>query len=259
MSDSLTYKKDGNKLKLTGTLDEYSNLKSVFNCELEKIHLDMSKVIRANASGIRSWITHINEFKGMIVLSNCTVAIVELFNEIPRFLGKNIIVESFYAIFYCEECDLEKLFLLKIEENSDKQKEIILESPLCPDCGEIMDKDFDESNYFGFVRKLNYSESLSKDTVNINEDQSHFVRKPLYTHVDLFLPDENNCFQTEPVKLLSENISENGMFLPFFSTLIDEKYLKVGTICKIEFEIPSLEKLKITCRQAVTECFNTKL
>ena len=246
MSDSLCYKKDGNKFILTGTMDEYSNIQSIFECELEQIHLDMSGVTRANASGIRSWITQINRFEGLIILSNCSVAIVELFNEIPRFLGKNTIIKSFYALFYCEECDVEKLFLLKIEESPDKHKEIVIESPFCPDCGEIMDKDFDESNYFGFVKNLNNSESLLQNNLSINEDQSRFERKPLYAHVDLFLPDEKNGFQAEPVKLLSENISEGGMFLLFFSTFIDQKYLKAGTICKVEFEMPALEKLKIT-------------
>ena len=169
-------------------------------------------------------------------------------------IGENSWIETFFAPFYCEECDWEKQSVLHIND-INRESRLINQPVVCPHCSMDMTPDFDEEEYFLFCdyiyeadhredKENKESEQETKESAPKieNEEEREFSqspRKPLKAKVSM---SDLECEGT-PYTMFSENISRNGLFLT--------TYLKfeLGTNFRIEFMLP----LKSAFHNIVTE------
>jgi DNA-directed RNA polymerase subunit RPC12/RpoP len=66
------------------------------------------------------------------------------------FFRKGASIQSFYAPYYCESCGKEN----KIHLKADQVKNRKAPKMECPKCGEEMDFDAIEAQYFSFLGKV---------------------------------------------------------------------------------------------------------
>ena len=103
-----------------------------------------------NSCGIREWIKYIQEVEGADVFYvNCPQIVIEQVNMVHGFIRKGIVVESFYAPYYCVGCDVAKKILLKSSEM------ISLKAPIihCDECKNVLEFDAIEKQYFSFLNQ----------------------------------------------------------------------------------------------------------
>ena len=151
MSD-LEIKREGNIISITGIIDEHSDFSNIFDRIEGTCIVNMEGISRVNSCGVREWAHAVAETNLKIKYINCPPAIVEQFNMVPEFLGENTDVISFYARYYCEDCDIEELFLIETNRlllNADR-----LTAPefVC-ECGAIFEFDDEEDEYFMFLEE----------------------------------------------------------------------------------------------------------
>ena len=115
ISDVLSVIKENNIVYLKGIIDETVNINKIFENFKGHIQLDFSDVININSCGVREWCHYVNALEGDIELVNCPSFIVEQASMIPEFLGKAKI-KTFFADYYCENCNWEKIVLTSVTE-----------------------------------------------------------------------------------------------------------------------------------------------
>ena len=138
-------------VELIGAIDEDSDFKELSGLEQNNIVFDFDKVSMINSCGIREWIKFLETIpeKINIVYRNCPQIIIEQINMVHGFFRKGASIESFYAPYYCEKCGKENKMHLK----SDQVKNRKAPKLECPTCGEDMDFDAIEAQYFSFLGK----------------------------------------------------------------------------------------------------------
>ena len=149
MSD-LEIKKEGNVISVSGVIDEHSDFTGIFDGIEASCVIDMGGIRRINSCGVREWVNIMRTTDMEIEYVNCPTAVVEQFNMVPEFLGKNARVKSFYARYYCEDCDNEENFLLDVEQYFADPSDVVVPEFIC-DCGSPFEFDDDESEYFMFL------------------------------------------------------------------------------------------------------------
>ena len=103
---------------------------------------------------VREWVNAVKNADVLLEYINCPTAVVEQFNMVPEFLGKNIKVKSFFARYYCEECDIEENMLIDVNEYFPDCNNIEIPEFLC-DCGSPFEFDDDEDEFFMFLEDIN--------------------------------------------------------------------------------------------------------
>lgn len=139
---------------ITGIVDEYADFSSLATCAGQMLYVDFSGVSRVNSSGLRSWIQTIQRNKIQLVLRDCSPSVVEQFAMIPEFVGKNGVVESFYARYQCVSCMHEENHRYQIGVNLDADTlnlDLQLATP-CPQCGDVVELDHHAELYLTFLR-----------------------------------------------------------------------------------------------------------
>ena len=139
-------------VELIGAIDEDSDFKELQGLEQNNIVFDFDKVSMINSCGIREWIKFLETIpeKINIVYRNCPQIIIEQINMVHGFFRKGASIESFYAPYYCEKCGKENKMHLRTDQVKNR-KAPKLE---CPTCGEEMDFDAIEAQYFSFLGKV---------------------------------------------------------------------------------------------------------
>ena len=115
---------------------------------MKKYFFDFEKVKLINSCGIRDWIKLLDELNSaQIIYSNCPQIIIEQINMVHGFIRPGIIIESFYAPYFCESCDDEKKVLIK------KAEMFSFNAPIkkCTKCLNQLDFDAIEKQYFSFL------------------------------------------------------------------------------------------------------------
>ena len=244
---SFRYSKDGNEAKLFGPFDERSNFEGLFDSDFDEMFFELEGIDKLNAHGVRSWVKELRAFEGKVFLRRCSIPVTEQLSLIPEFLGKNTWVESFYAPFYCEDCDFEENVLLILGENFDSSSEEIKVPVICPYCEDEMEPDFDLKEYFFFVREMKGSnkavihpavkaqEKSEKRQKAMESTGDEKKRKPLLTRV--FLPTADNKYVGSAYTMFSENISSDGLFIA------THMKLKVYDKIKVELKVPVNDSL----------------
>ncbi len=77
--------------------------------------IDVSEIERINSCGVRDWVNWLGKAEkngASFVLVECSPAIVAQINLVNNFTGQGV-VKSFYAPYFCPNCDIEKALLVE--------------------------------------------------------------------------------------------------------------------------------------------------
>jgi anti-anti-sigma regulatory factor len=150
---AVTRKDDVTWVKLGGVIDEDNDLGAL----ADKIGdgtavIDVSEIERINSCGVRDWVNWLGKTEkngANVVLVECSPAIVAQINLVNNFTGQGV-VKSFYAPYFCPNCDIEKALLV---ETTDVQGMRPFQAPSCrcDECDGPMDFDDMEDSYFAFL------------------------------------------------------------------------------------------------------------
>ena len=144
--------KKKNTVIISGIINEFSEFGNVFNDIKKAIRVDMSGVERINSCGIRAWVQAIRDIPQDIIYFNCPPVVIESFNMVPEFLGSKSKVESFFARYYCDKCDIEKMFFLIVKDYLKKYPDLNAPEYNCK-CGMLFEFDDNEDEFFMFLNK----------------------------------------------------------------------------------------------------------
>ncbi|MDD4976011.1 MAG: hypothetical protein PHY93_16775 [Bacteriovorax sp.] len=134
--------------ELIGVIDEDSIFDKIQNLKMNKYVFDFNKVSMINSCGIREWIKYLQGLDGAeIKYINCPQIIVEQVNMVHGFIRKGIVVESFFAPYFCSNCDTEKKILLKNVEVANSKTPV----KQCNTCKSDLEFDAIEKQYFSFL------------------------------------------------------------------------------------------------------------
>ena len=139
-------------VELVGAIDEDADFKELGGLEQKNISFDFDKITMINSCGIREWIKFLETIpeKTDIVYKNCPQIIIEQINMVHGFFRKGASIESFYAPYFCENCNKENKVHLKTEQVKNRKAPKME----CEKCGEDMDFDAIEAQYFSFLGKV---------------------------------------------------------------------------------------------------------
>lgn len=139
-------------VELVGAIDEDADFKELGGLEQKNISFDFDKITMINSCGIREWIKFLETIsdKSNIVYRNCPQIIIEQINMVHGFFRKGASIESFYAPYFCENCNKEN----KVHLRSEQVKNRKAPKMECQTCGEDMDFDAIEAQYFSFLGKV---------------------------------------------------------------------------------------------------------
>jgi len=134
---------------LEGHIDEDSDFGEILELDMECYHFNFEKVEMINSCGIREWITFLGKLKPSCKVSylRCPQVIIEQMNMVNGFVKDGAQIESFYAPYYCENCDSEKAILVKTKDVSSKKAPKVK----CEECENEMEFDGLEDQYFNFM------------------------------------------------------------------------------------------------------------
>lgn len=144
--DEMTY------VKLAGVIDEDNELTEL----TEKIPggtvvIDLADIERINSCGVRDWVNWLGRVEkqgARPVLVECSPAIVAQINLVNNFTGGGV-VKSFFAPYFCPNCDREKVLLVESAEMGPPPHKA--PTCRCDECDGVMDFDDMEDSYFAFL------------------------------------------------------------------------------------------------------------
>jgi len=180
-------------LLLSGKIDEDANLESAIgSIENNFVTIDLSKIVALNSYGVRVWINAFTKFSDReFLFRKVPSVIINQINMISNFLPKNSRIESYYAPYYCEECDVEEDVLYYTDEGPFSIKEEI-----CKKCGSELEFDELEDEYFLFLNNIKKVKKVENSIDKIDTN-----------NYDLIVAIEN---KREFSKKLAEQISKMG-------------------------------------------------
>jgi anti-anti-sigma regulatory factor len=135
--DDVTY------VKLSGVIDEDNELGTLADkLGTGTAVIDVSEIERINSCGVRDWVNWLGKAEkggAKVVLVECSPAIVAQINLVNNFTGQGV-VKSFYAPYFCPNCDLEKVLLVETRDLYSIQP-FKAPSCRCDECDGPMDFD----------------------------------------------------------------------------------------------------------------------
>lgn len=150
---SVQSREDVTFVKLSGVIDEDNELATLADkLGAGTAVIDVSEIERINSCGVRDWVNWLTKIEGngtRAVLVECSPAIVAQINLVNNFTGQGV-VKSFYAPYFCPNCDLEKVLLVETRDMHGVQP-FKAPSCRCDECDGPMDFDDMEESYFAFL------------------------------------------------------------------------------------------------------------
>jgi anti-anti-sigma regulatory factor len=145
--DDVTY------VKLAGVIDEDNELNALADkLQAGTTVIDLGEIERINSCGVRDWVNWLTKAEkngAKVVLVECSPAIVAQINLVNNFTGQGV-VKSFFAPYFCPNCDSEKVLLVETRDMHGAQP---FKAPTCrcDECDGPMDFDDMEESYFAFL------------------------------------------------------------------------------------------------------------
>jgi hypothetical protein len=141
-------------VKITGNIDEDFTSEGLFEEEAKVYHFDFDKLNSINSCGIREWIIYLEKIAPscQVVYENCPVIMIEQMNVVQGILPKDCKVMSFYAPYYCEDCDEEVLKLLRPEDIKNNEAPVF-DSEI-EGCKCTLELDAIEGQFFQFLERV---------------------------------------------------------------------------------------------------------
>ena len=154
MSDKLVFKNimtgDDAHISLEGVIDEDANFDKIKSLKMNKFVFDFNNVTMINSCGIREWIKYLQEIESAsVTYVNCPQIIIEQVNMVHGFISKGTTIESFYAPYFCSNCDTGKKILLKNSEVVNMKPP----AKMCNTCSSELEFDAIEKQYFSFLNQ----------------------------------------------------------------------------------------------------------
>lgn len=133
-----------------GIIDEDSDFSSIPLKGKKEYHFNFNDINAINSCGIREWVSFTEKLnkEAKLIFLNCTQMIVEQINMVAGFFPKGSEIRNFYAPYFCDNCDKEKSILLEKSQIEGTEAP----SVKCPECGEEMEFDALEEQYFRFLK-----------------------------------------------------------------------------------------------------------
>lgn len=133
---------------LEGIIDEDANFDKIKSLGMNKFIFDFNNVAMINSCGIREWIKYLDDVGSAdITYLNCPQIIIEQVNMVHGFIRKGVVVDSFYAPYFCTTCDTGKKILLKNSEVTGTKPPV----KHCNTCKGELEFDAIEKQYFSFL------------------------------------------------------------------------------------------------------------
>ena len=101
---------DEARIFISGNIDEDSDFSEIMELGVKKYVFDFAKVTMLNSCGIREWILLIDKLgeNANIRYKNCPQIVIEQMGMVYGFIKKEARIESFYAPYFCSDCDYRK-------------------------------------------------------------------------------------------------------------------------------------------------------
>ena len=168
---SVHNREDVTYVKLSGVIDEDNELASLSDrIGSGTAVIDVSEIERINSCGVRDWVNWLGKVEkngAKVILVECSPAIVAQINLVNNFTGQGV-VKSFYAPYFCPNCDLEKVLLVETRDVAGTQP-FKAPSCRCDECDGPMDFDDMEESYFAFLSNAKKIVTDSRVDSVINE------------------------------------------------------------------------------------------
>lgn len=162
--DDVTY------VKLGGVIDEDNELGDLTDrIPPGMVVIDLSEIERINSCGVRDWVnwlTKVERVGTKVVLVECSPAIVQQINLVNNFTG-NGVVKSFFAPYFCTNCDREKVLLVEVNELAAGPQRA--PTCRCDECDGVMEFDDMEDSYFAFLSTAKRVTESAKITAVVSE------------------------------------------------------------------------------------------
>jgi anti-anti-sigma regulatory factor len=145
---------DATYIKISGVIDEDNELAAlVQQLKTETVFIDLSEIERINSCGVRDWVNWLGSLEKMgtrrMVFIKCSPSIVNQINLVSNFTGPGM-VQSFYAPYFCGNCDREKVLLVETRDMAGKPP-YKAPSCRCDECDGPMEFDEMEESFFAFL------------------------------------------------------------------------------------------------------------
>ena len=145
---NLQSKLAGQTAHLSGVLDENAQL-----TQLDALgaftHINFKDITRINSCGVRDWVQWMQTRAGKpTTYEACPLVIVKQLNSVPEF-AKGATISSFFAPYFCEACDEERMILLDPTTIVEKKAPSIA----CSTCKAPLKFDAIANQYFGFLQR----------------------------------------------------------------------------------------------------------
>lgn len=137
-----------------GEIHENFKAKLIPIPEAKSYTLNLAGVRSINSMGIRDWFNFLNSMcqRSSVTLEDCSVVFVDQANIVPQILSKAK-VTSFYAPYFCPQCNLELNCKLSVTTHKKRLSE--RRAPqLIHSCGAELQFDALEESYFAQVDRL---------------------------------------------------------------------------------------------------------
>ena len=147
-------KDDVTFVKLSGVIDEDNELGPLADkLATSTAVIDLSEIDRINSCGVRDWVNWLSKVEKQgasnVVFVECSPSIIAQINLVSNFTGSGT-VKSFYAPYFCPNCDREKVLLVETRDLAGKGP---YKAPTCrcDECDGPMDFDDMEDSFFAFL------------------------------------------------------------------------------------------------------------
>jgi hypothetical protein len=153
---SFEWKRD-DYVSIIGIIDENSDFSQLFKSKFQLLFLDLKQISRINSSGVRKWVLALDKLRDVeIHYINCSFAIVDQLSMVPEFLTKKSFVESFDALYVCENCNVSHTVTLVVGYDIQPGLTKYLDGPerFCPTCNEKMEFEHNPDSYLYFLSNL---------------------------------------------------------------------------------------------------------
>lgn len=149
MRPALEWKREADRFRLSGRIDEYADLGPLAEALPQSATLDLSGLTRINSIGVREWMDFVATFGEKVVrLERCAPVFVDQLNTIANFAG-SAEVTSVLCEYECEHDSA--LALVQVDVSAARQGEYAT-PPSCARCGSVMTAAVENKTFFRFVR-----------------------------------------------------------------------------------------------------------
>jgi ABC-type transporter Mla MlaB component len=140
----------GNLFKMSGEINEDLIVDELVDFKAEIIKVDFQNVKMINSCGVREWIKLVEALANQgskVEYHNCPQIVIQQVNMVTGFIPDAGQVVTFYAPYFCDECEHEEKLLLTSTELEGRQAP----EHKCGNCGATSEIDAMEDVYLNFI------------------------------------------------------------------------------------------------------------